>query len=244
MWIIPPDTGTLSPLAYAWRTVPCRGESLNGDGLAMEEDRRDTNVQFLLLDGVDHGPRAFSFVELVRFQLKAADLADLAPGKLLTILHSRLAPVWAATGSYVAALSVLVNGETGKLTGAFAGIPWPMIRRADGSFIVWTSEPGFPVGLGIPDEDSFEYPQAEEQLNSSDAVLFCTDGVTETSPPDSRSELLRASGVVNLWGRLPAVLTPADLANSLLQELSRIADSKWPQDDTTILILFQNSRTT
>lgn len=228
---VPSISGCIGPLEFAWRLLPACGHSTSGDAVLQETARTDGRVQFLLLDVSGKGPSAAAVVATVKWQLQVDDqLSSQSPAELLSILHSRLAPVWAETGHFVCAMAVLVDGGGCSIEAANAGQPLPVTER-NGSVSPWVLPSGFP--LGVPVENA-RYESAHAALQPGETVLFVSDGATDVRSPGSRP--IGAAGLIDHWKA--STSWSASLPHridALLDALEQIAHDDWPQDDTTVL---------
>jgi hypothetical protein len=118
-----------------------------------------------------------------RAAMRAAALAGLSPGAVLTLLDRQLAEVFDVPmgGSgpvqprFATAVYATVDTTAQTLTVANAGHPPLVVRYPDGRVERVTAPPGPPIGLGLPQYDEIVVP-----FPAGTTLLGCTDGLIET----------------------------------------------------------------
>lgn len=158
------------------------------------------------------------------------------PAKVLGWLNGELCGRYAGssgvTTMFVTAFYAVYDPATGVLRYSSAGHNPPRLRVGfsgdDGPVLALEHAQGLPLGI----IDDAEYEEAQAELTSGDAVVFYTDGITETFGPG------RA-----LFGteRLDEVIarphrSAGAFLTAIMEAVNGFADGTAPADDRTILI--------
>src|SRR5262249_51474314 len=151
----------------------------------------------------DKGVPAALLMARVTGLFRAIGPGEAGPDGILRELDTRL-----SQGNdvcmFVTAACGQLDGETGEVRYASAGHEPPLLRRLDGTTVVLAPEGGPALGL----EGDGCYPLWTGGLAPGDALVLCTDGVTEA---------FDAAGAAFGLERLRRVVadTPADILGSL-----------------------------
>jgi hypothetical protein len=261
-FITPSAEGRDGPLEWAWKSVPHFREKVSGDALFVEVERDDGELMFLLIDVMDHGPKAAFVVDLFRtLYLGDEKVQDRQPGDLLFALSSLFAhhynegfdpsagfSEWeseAVKGRHTCALALLLNRGSGRVTLAGAQQPDPYHLGAKDrtwKLIVVSSV----LALGQATEvDAVQDPRLFAQiaidLEPGDRLIAMTDGITQARPSQSQVIEGVCRRPIFAPGRLESTL--ADLAGigGPTRQIDRLFEavktyvggSAWPDDDTT-----------
>ena len=194
---------------------------------------------FFLLDGqrlvlaiadvADKGMPAALLMARVTGLLRAIGRGDAGPADILQELDARL-----SQGNdmcmFVTMACAILDGESGELRFASAGHERPLLRRAGGATRVLVLEGGPALGLGA----GAAFPVWVGHLAPGDALVLCTDGVTEAF--DAEGE---AFGLERF--RSAVAETRADTVHSLPRRLEetieRFSAGGAPRDDMAIAAL-------
>jgi hypothetical protein len=103
---IPPDV-VLPGFEMAAATLPCHGETVNGDGLFVETGRTDGAYLLLLVDVMGHGPRTVVTMNSLRNSLRDPIYGNRQPAELLMRLHGVLEAEFLLSYHFAAALALL-----------------------------------------------------------------------------------------------------------------------------------------
>jgi sigma-B regulation protein RsbU (phosphoserine phosphatase) len=229
----PPAGLTVGDIAGSWADEPCRGEAVSGDGFFVEIGRSDSHLLLLLVDVMGHGAAAAQTVDLLaKLFLRDSACQQRTPAELLRTLHGMLQQEWAATGRFVAALALLVEGQAGTLTAGNAALPEPWVRQPGQTWQSWSVPGGPPLGLPFPDAD---YQDDRLHLASGQLLLAFTDGVSEAGAAQGRQ--FQHGPLQTFLASLPGGLATDGVVATLLQALRAHVGANWPEDDTTILCL-------
>lgn len=231
-------------ISYAYRPM----QDIGGDLLFRREipgawpDAPSRHL-VVLLDVTGHGIAAALTVnrilgELERIVAESADpdAEEISPGAVIAALNSYTRLVLAEHGLYLSAVAFLLDPSTRTLTYASAGHPTAYLLT-----------PGRPATdlestaplLGVEPENEFAPNERSLTLAPDQIVLACTDGATDTMlpPPDGRS--LRTAGLRDLVAFTfeSGVLSPAQLPQAVLTQLTALRQSDEPEDDTLLVVL-------
>ena len=213
----PPDLGD-------WRieTLFRPGSNVGGDFYDIVAfDGRHAGL--VVADAAGHGVAAAMLSVLFkhRLELRDAAAAPLPPAEVLEHVNRRLCPDMRAPGSFITALYMLLDRDTGSVRIASAGHPPCVWAKASGSWHV-LERTGPALGL----EESAAYTEHALELGPGDRLLLYTDGVLDGAT---------AGGPEGL-GRL---LGAADDSHDLLSRLYEAAKREAPadRDDITMILL-------
>jgi sigma-B regulation protein RsbU (phosphoserine phosphatase) len=151
------------------------------------------------------------------------------PGLLLAYVNKHLTCRYTADGSFVTAFYGIYDPVTRELTYSCAGHNPPRLKRCqDGTLAVLDRAGGPP--LGIFEEEV--YPEAVQQLQRGDQIIFYTDGITEAHAP---------SGAMFGTRRLDEVLENCSLQatallDSVLQAVEAFTAGHPAEDDRTVIV--------
>jgi sigma-B regulation protein RsbU (phosphoserine phosphatase) len=111
-----------------------------------------------------------------------------------------------------------------------AGHNYPILSRKTGER-VFLEKGG--IILGMMSSASFE--EASVDLAPGDRIVFYTDGISEAANPDGEDY-----GEERLWDlvmALPPDLSAREMADRILEDVTRFLDGREPQDDVTVMVL-------
>jgi serine phosphatase RsbU (regulator of sigma subunit) len=187
----------------------------------------DGRLAFLIADVSGKGTSAAFYAAEVKGMSAALDKEALAPAEVA----ARLNELWTQVHHRKVFLT-LVYGVFDPSSGRFSlvrcGHPEPLLRRADGRVEVLRSA-GLGIGLSI-DQFRVKLSACEGELKPGDALVLCTDGLTEA---------MDAGGRLYGLDRLGLLLshTQEDLRGAILADVTAFAESEGLQDDLTLMIL-------
>ena len=182
---------------------------------------------FAIGDVADKGVPAALLMARVTGLFRAIGRGGAAPDEILRELDVRLSEGNDAC-MFVTAACGLLDGESGELWYASGGHERPLLRRLDGTTAVLALEGGPALGL----EMNSPFPLWSIRLAPGDAVVLCTDGVTEAFNAQG--------GAFGLDGLRQVVAdTPANALDSLpdrlVEAIERFAMGGGPRDDLAVL---------
>lgn len=187
----------------------------------------DGRLAFLVADVSGKGTSAAFYAAEVKGMSAALDKAALSPAEIA----ERLNELWTKAHQRKVFLT-LVYGVFDPSDGRFAlvrcGHPEPLLRRADGR-VERLKAPGLGIGLSLA-QFAANLETSEGELRPGDALVLCTDGLTEA---------MDAGGRLYGLDRLEALLrgTRDDLRGAILADVTAFAESSGLQDDLTLMIL-------
>ncbi len=182
-----------------------------------------------IADVADKGMPAALLMARVTGLLRAIGRGEAGPGEILREMDARL-----SQGNemcmFVTMACAVLDGESGELRYASAGHERPLLRRAGGATTVLVLEGGPALGLGLAEA----FPVWTGHLAPGDALVLCTDGVSEAF--DTAGE---AFGLERF--RQVVAETPADalqtLPGRLVDAVERFSAGGGPRDDLALLAI-------
>jgi serine phosphatase RsbU (regulator of sigma subunit) len=210
---------TWSQLRIATRQ---RGPVGHGGDFFEIVQHRDGHVSALLADVCGNGPSAAVPVSRLRWLLLQHLARGEAPGGVLALLNDAII-AGNEPDLFVTAVCAQIDPQSGSVDVASAGHLGPFLKRAGGD----AQEPGMATGaaLGImPDQ---VYEQTRFELESEDALVLVTDGITD--PLGTASSPLGQAGLLAELGR--ARPSAESICAALLQASAPIAH------DATVVVL-------
>jgi anti-anti-sigma factor len=187
----------------------------------------ERGLVFAIGDVADKGVPAALLMARVTGLFRAIGPGEAGPDGILRELDVRLSQGNDAC-MFVTAACGQLDGHTGELRYASAGHEPPLLRRLDGTTVVLATEGGPALGLDVDGR----YPLWTGCLAPGDALVLCTDGVTEA---------FDAAGAAFGVERLRRVVadTPADalgsLPDRLVDAVERFSAGGGPRDDLAVL---------
>ena len=182
---------------------------------------------FIIGDVADKGVPAALLMARVTGLFRAIGRGGTAPDRILRELDTRLSEGNDAC-MFVTAACGQFDGETGELWYASAGHERPLLRRLDGTTSVLALEGGPALGLEL----NSPFPLWSVRLAPGDALVLCTDGVTEAFDAEGV-----AFGLEGL--RRVVAGTPVDalgtLPDRLEEAIERFSLGGGPRDDLAVL---------
>jgi sigma-B regulation protein RsbU (phosphoserine phosphatase) len=151
------------------------------------------------------------------------------PGRLLAYVNKHLTCRYTADGSFVTAFYGMYDPARRTLTYACAGHNPPRLKRCqDGTLAVLDHATGPPLGIF---EDQV-YPEAVQQLQRGDQIVFYTDGITEAHNPVGAM-----FGTHRLDEELEnCSLQATALLDSVLQAVETFTAGHPAEDDRTVIV--------
>ena len=192
---------------------------------------------FFLLDGrrlvvaiadvADKGMPAALLMARVTGLLRAIGRGETGPDEILQALDSRL-----SQGNdmcmFVTMACAVLDGETGEVRFASAGHERPLLRRLGGRASVLVFDGGPALGLGAGNR----FPVWVGRLAPGDALVVCTDGVTEAF--DAAGVAFGLEGFRRVVAETQAE-SLASLPARLVDAVQRFTERGGPRDDLAML---------
>ena len=188
----------------------------------------DGRLAFLVVDVSGKGTSAAFYAAEVKGMISALDKARLGPAEVA----ARINDLW-TKGHRRQVFLTMVYGTLDAATGRFelarCGHPEPLLRHTDGRVELLRSG-GLGIGLSAARfREKLEVKTGK--LEAGDALVLCTDGLTEA---------MDAAGRLYGLDRLEALLSGTqddDLRGAILADVTAFAESSGLQDDLTLLII-------
>jgi len=196
----------------------------------------DSRVGVFVCDVMGHGVRSALIMAVIGALVQ--ELRDVAaePNRFLTMLNQRLREIprgGSPLDDFATAFYAVIDISTGTMRYADAGHPSPLhIRRSNGgtvSQLIETRELSGPA-LGLfPD---MEYPVCEISLESDDALVMFTDGISEAE--DSMGHMLGEARLGSLVTELADQQMPTLLPN-LIERVRQVVGHAQFEDDVCLV---------
>ncbi|MDF7808648.1 SpoIIE family protein phosphatase [Pontiellaceae bacterium B12219] len=141
----------------------------------------ETKAGLLICDAMGHGVRAALITGIIRAVSEKLTHQAATAGEFLTAMNQQLYPLLQTGDAFLftTACYVIIDTQTGMLSGAIAGHPAPfLIQPGQGrASLLKIEEPDAGPALAIVPE--YEYATFETQLHPGDEILLYTDGISE-----------------------------------------------------------------
>lgn len=190
---------------------------------------KDGAFGMAIADVVGHGVSASIIMSSLQTALRTLVPQHDSPAKALEqINHFYLHNINLTT--FITAFLAHFDSKTQTLTYSNAGHTPPLVLRQQGNKKIWLKPTGAAIGL----VEGYNPEPARIKLSKGDALLFYTDGVTETVSP--QGELFGTQRLATLV-EAKADQSAQGLVSALRQELYEFSAGRSLADDTTILAL-------
>jgi serine phosphatase RsbU (regulator of sigma subunit) len=183
---------------------------------------REGHVSVLLADVCGNGPSAAVPVSRLRWLVRQHLARGETPGAVLSQLNDAIV-AGNEPDLFVTALCAQVDPQSGSLAVASAGHLGPFIKRACGDAQELMMSTG--AALGIMPQQA--YPETSIDLDSEDALVLVTDGVTDP--------LGTASSPLGQAGLLAELARASPAAESICAALMRVTEPI--AHDATVVVL-------
>jgi PAS domain S-box-containing protein len=202
------------------------GNEVGGDFYDMfETGNRGWTV--VMGDVCGKGPDAAAVTALARYTLRAAAMRERLPSRSLAVLNEALLRQRDDRRFCTVAYAYIEKLDRGARVGvACGGHPLPLLLHADGS-VEAVGEPGTLLGV-VPDPD---LEDRAVMLEPGDALVFYTDGVTESRGDSHIDERRLAELIATCAG------AGADAIAAKVEEAAVLSQGGRPRDDIAVLVL-------
>lgn len=129
---------------------------------------------------------------------------------------------------YMAMLMIKITDH--KLTGSSAGMPAPLIYRAETNDVEILPLKGMPLGCF----DNFPYNSVNTNLNKGDSILLMSDGYPELF--NENNDILDYDNVKNIFKQTGSLM-PDQIIEKLLSEGAKWAGERLQDDDITFVVI-------
>jgi PAS domain S-box-containing protein len=173
------------------------------------------------------GPAAAAITGVARHSVRTAAMKERRPSEILSILNDALIQEGPRhTFCTVAYVRLRPSDRGVRLTVCCGGHPLPLVLRVDGR-VETAGLPGTLLGV-FPDPELKDHAV---ELESGDALVLYTDGVTEELAPSGRSGRETLMDLVGTFRGMDAVTIARSIERAVLD-----ARPRPPRDDIAILV--------
>lgn len=237
--LLPPELPSIPGMDVAarYRAAIGEGTDIGGDFYDVYATGPDA-WHVVIGDVCGKGPEAAALTGLARHTLRAAAMQESTPSAILSVLNEAILRADAderfCTAAYarieLRRASTSGSGDGVCMTLACGGHPLPLVLRADGS-VEPVGRPGMLIG-SLPEP---ELVDVEVELAPGDAIVLCTDGVTEATGKRGFFGAERLRDLVAMCAGLDA----DGIAERLVDEVLAFQDNE-PRDDVAVVVLRSN----
>jgi serine phosphatase RsbU (regulator of sigma subunit) len=148
----------------------------------------DSCAGVFICDVMGHGVRSALITAMLRALIEGLGPEAADPGQLMTRLNAELTNILKQTGTvlFVTALYCAIDSETGRLSFAQAGHPFPLWIHSDNNQIEILNTESRRGGPALGLLPGVQYSATPVSLSSGDRLLLFTDGLIEAEDPDGR----------------------------------------------------------
>lgn len=136
---------------------------------------RSGELVILVADVSGHGVQAALSSMVLKASFREAASRSDGPMRLLDNMNTQLAKILPSS-MYACAASVWIKPGESRVRIANAGLPYPIVLRADSEQVDELAMSGVPLAL-LPDEMPDSYDYRELELKSGDVLLLTSDGL-------------------------------------------------------------------
>ena len=199
------------------------------------EQRRQRGRWALVIgDVMGKGIPAGLLMTMLRGMLRAEVLTGLPPDRILHDLNQLAIYDLDQSHRFVTLFYSDYDPRTKKLRFANAAHNPPLLWRSSKKKIIKLDAEGDIIGL----QKDAEYQCGEIQLESSDTVLYYTDGITESS--NSSGERFGEKKLINIFTKLCTKASSAQkILNEIFKTLDKFSGNKKILDDDASIVIFK-----
>ncbi len=199
------------------------------------EQRRQRGRWALVIgDVMGKGIPAGLLMTMLRGMLRAEVLTGLPPDRILHDLNQLAIYDLDQSHRFVTLFYSDYDPRTKKLRFANAAHNPPLLWRGSTKKIIKLDAEGYIIGL----QKDAEYQCGEIQLESSDSILYYTDGITETS--NASGERFGEKNLIQTFTRLcKKALCSQDILNEIFKTLDKYSGNKKTLDDDASIVIFK-----
>ncbi len=199
------------------------------------ERRRQRGRWALVIgDVMGKGIPAGLLMTMLRGMLRAEVLTGLPPDRILHDLNQLAIYDLDQSHRFVTLFYSDYDPRTKKLRFANAAHNPPLLWRSSTKEIIKLDAEGYIIGL----QKDAQFQCVEIQLESSDLVLYYTDGITETS--NSSGERFGEKNLINTFTKLcKKALSSQDILNEIFKTLNKYSGNKKTLDDDASIVIFK-----
>ncbi len=199
------------------------------------EQRRQRGRWALVIgDVMGKGIPAGLLMTMLRGMLRAEVLTGLPPDRILHDLNQLAIYDLDQSHRFVTLFYSDYDPRTKKLRFANAAHNPPLLWRNSTQKIIKLDAEGYIIGL----QKDAEYQCGEIQLESSDLILYYTDGITETS--NSSGERFGEKNLISTFTKLcKKSLCSQEILNEIFNKLDKYSGNKKTLDDDASIVIFK-----
>ncbi len=208
---------------------------VSGDLCAVKK-LSDTEAGILIFDVMGHGVRAALITAIVHTMIEELIHRGLRPGEFLSEMNQQLRTILQTQDDFIfiTANYLILNTETGCLTGASAGhtIPFHISGREDANPVSPLHAAEKINGPALAVVENFEYKTFDIQLAPNDSILMYTDGLIEEA--NEAGEEFGSNRVKTLLEQQPDK-DPSALCDALVDTITEFNSGSVLTDDICLL---------
>ncbi len=201
----------------------------------VEEKRKQRGKWALVIgDVMGKGIPAGLLMTMLRGMLRAEVLTGLPPDRILHDLNQLAIYDLDQSHRFVTLFYSDYDPRSKKLRFANAAHNPPLLWKNNQQKIIKLDAEGFIIGL----QKDAEYQCGEIQLDSSDLIIYYTDGITDTS--NSLGERFGEKNLINIFSKLcKKSLKSQQILNEIFKTLDKFSDQKRQLDDDASIVIFK-----
>jgi phosphoserine phosphatase RsbU/P len=228
--LLPRKLPDLPGYTFAVHYQPC--EAAGGDYYDFGQFP-DGSIGLVIADVAGHGLRAAMVMAMLRTAVASYLQFNTNPRNVAIGLNTLLGDL-GDLHTFVTAIFFRIDGPDGEFNFQNCGHPLPRIRRKDGTVVPLSGGQSLP--LGIVTDEFVIYP-SRGQLHPGEAVVFYTDGITESAGEDgSFFEDYRLDlAVSNCDG------DPDSIIRSIRSSMMKHRGGRDQRDDECIVVVGRNA---
>jgi len=185
-------------------------------------------------DVMGKGIPAGLLMTMLRGMLRAEVLTGLPPDRILHDLNQLAIYDLDQSHRFVTLFYSDYDPRTKKLRFANAAHNPPLLWSGSTKKVIKLDADGYVIGL----QKDAEYQCVEIQLESSDLILYYTDGITETS--NSSGERFGEKNLINTFINLcKKELSAQEILNEIFKTLDKYSGKKKTLDDDASIVIFK-----
>ncbi|MCC5831938.1 MAG: PP2C family protein-serine/threonine phosphatase [Chlamydiales bacterium] len=190
---------------------------------------KESSLVLAIADASGKGVQACFYSLSLRNMLRTYAMEYDDAGMAMSAANNLFTPDTAETGMFVTVLMGIYDYRTGMFSYFSSGHNPGIVRRKDGS-IEMLSHHGVSMGVILSKEQEAE----SIRLNSGDAVIFYTDGITEAH--NERFELYGEERLANLI-KAEGWRSSSDIVERIVADVNTFSDKAPQHDDITLLVM-------
>ena len=187
----------------------------------------DRRTLFWIADATGHGASAALLTTLAKLLFHHGSVESNEPGEIMEVVNNDFRSIFGAR-SFMTAMCVALDPESGRATVVGAGHPPLLIIRSDGATESFRSSAP-PLGL----VEQSEFTQIKIDLKPGDAFLLYTDGLYGAA--DGKKQRLNPEHLAELLQ--PRASSAQALLNGILERLAPDQGNEPLADDVAALVV-------